>query len=88
MAEEILPDAVGRLDASIARLDTSIQRLLAERRAVAATLRAFYLAPLSAASLQPVLDLAERLNPGLPRELDAVRALELLEDDETPGTVQ
>lgn len=42
-----------------------------ELQHVRAILRTFVLAPLSASSVQPVLDLAHRLSPSLRAELDA-----------------
>ena len=42
-----------------------------ELQRVRAILRAFVLAPISVSSLQPVIDLAHKLNPSLREELDA-----------------
>lgn len=47
------------------RLIAHLDRLTAERALVAETLATFYAAPLSLSSVQPVLDLAVRLNPTL-----------------------
>ena len=43
----------------------ALERLLDERAEIAAILKTFYEADLSMSSVQPILELAERLNPGL-----------------------
>lgn len=52
------------------QLDT----LRAERKQVADILRAFYFSDVSVSSLQPLIELAETLNPGIRAELEAARA--------------
>jgi hypothetical protein len=42
-----------------------VDALLGERLMIAQTLADFYRAPLSMSSVQPILELAERLNPSL-----------------------
>lgn len=45
-----------------------VDALLGERVAIAQTLADFYRAPLSMSSVQPLLDLAVKLNPSLRRD--------------------
>ena len=67
------PDVVETaLDASLARLSDSIDTMLVDfaalrrqQQRIAAVLATFYRAPVSLSSLQPVLELAVELNPGI-----------------------
>lgn len=58
------------------------EELLAERAEIAETLTAFYLAPLSLSSVQPLLDLAVRLNPSLKEERHQRAVKETVENAE------
>jgi hypothetical protein len=60
------------LEESFVRLNTSVDRMIADRvkdaqllNRIAMVLEAFFKAPVSIASLQPVLDLAVEMNPEL-----------------------
>jgi hypothetical protein len=67
-------DPSDTLDESIERLKANIDRALAQLDHIRKVLGEFYLAPISASSLQPVLALAEQLNPTLVhRRLVALR---------------
>jgi len=57
------------LEESIERLRAAIGQLCAQRDQIRRTLSAFYMAPISASSLQPVLLLAEQLDPSLKTSL-------------------
>ena len=60
------PDADSEtLEQSLARLEETIDRHMAERAKIRAVLARFYRSPISASSLQPVLQLAEELDPSL-----------------------
>lgn len=76
--DEMTPTEVAEHDAR--QMDRDYAAMAAERDAhadafrelqrVRRVLRAFVLAPISASSLQPVLDLAHDLNPSLRAEMD------------------
>jgi len=53
------------LKESLEQLSATIDWLCAEHDHIRDILRAFYMAPISASSLQPVLDLCEQLDPTL-----------------------
>jgi len=61
------------LEESLERLAANIDQLCAQRDQIRRTLSAFYLAPISAATLQPVLDLCEQLDPTLRHQRLALR---------------
>lgn len=52
---------------AVREVEAEVDALLGERVLIAETLAAFYRAPLSMSSVQPILDLAVRLNPSLAR---------------------
>ena len=58
------------LEQSIARLTRAIDAHVARLTRIRHVLRVFYLSPMSAHSLTPVLALAEELNPGIEHEDD------------------
>jgi hypothetical protein len=58
------------LEESVERLSRAIDEKVAERQHIIEVLSAFYRAPLSASSVQPVLTLAEQLNPALNAQRD------------------
>jgi len=71
-----MPSADGpseTLEESVERLSAAIDRLCAQREQIRRTLSAFYLAPISAATLQPLLDLCEQLDPTLRSQRLALR---------------
>lgn len=70
-------DAGTTMRALIAEIDA----LIGERVALADTLRTFYQAPLSMSSVQPILDMAVRLNPSLGMQWECT---EVAEPDVTP----
>jgi len=53
------------LEESVELLCENIDQLCAQREQIRRTLSAFYMAPISAATLQPLLDLCEQLDPTL-----------------------
>jgi hypothetical protein len=53
------------LESSMERLSASIDDIVEERARIRRILAEFYRAPLSMASVQPILDLAVELNPEL-----------------------
>ena len=61
------------LKESVERLSAAIDRACAELDHIREVLRAFYMAPISASSLQPVLDLCEQLDPTLRQQRLALR---------------
>lgn len=63
--DESIIDTQRHLDMLQYQLQDMLRRLEAERAHIALTLAAFYRAPLSMSSVQPVLTLAETLNPEL-----------------------
>lgn len=53
---------------AVTLLSCDVDRLIAQRQHIIRVLSAFYRAPLSISSAQPVLDLARDLNPNLTNE--------------------
>lgn len=73
------------LEESFDRLTVAVDRITAQMAHIRETLSRFYLAPISASSLQPVLTLAEQLDPSLKaqRQFDAL-ADEILTPADAP----
>lgn len=73
------------LEESFDRLTVAVERITAQMDHIREVLGTFYLAPVSASSLQPVLDLAEQLDPSLKsqRQFDAL-ANDILTPDASP----
>ena len=64
------------VEESIERLTRAIDANVAKVTRIRYTLRTFYLAPVSAHSIQPILNLALELNPGLQFEADVRHAVD------------